>query len=86
MSREELVASAMTRHVSVSLGRRLSLEDLNDNSQTEMVVVDSPQNGDVDVVTVDNPTEEDPPLAAEKTPFRSPGITLMRVQGHIQGS
>ncbi|XP_071806877.1 uncharacterized protein [Asterias amurensis] len=65
-----LVAAAMTRQVTVSMGRRLSLEDLNDSSsQSELVSVDSPQNGDVDVVTVDNAAEVDSLIGSQKSPL-----------------
>ncbi|XP_022098459.1 nuclear factor related to kappa-B-binding protein-like [Acanthaster planci] len=63
---KDLVESAMTRQLSVSLGRRISLDDLNENSHNETVAVDSPQNGEVDVVTVDNSPGEGAPLTGRK--------------------
>ena len=67
----------MTRQVTVSMGRRLSLEDLNDSSsQSEFVSVDSPQNGDVDVVTVDNAAEVDSLIGSQKSPLGFSGLYL----------
>ena len=71
----DLVAAAMTRQLSVSLGRRISLDDLSDNCQNDSLV-DSPQNGDVDVVTVDNGPEQNQALAAEKHCPASTGMFL----------
>ena len=73
---QDLMESAMTRQLSVSLGRRISLDDLNDNSHSETAVVDSPQNGEVDVVTVDHSPGDGAPLTSQKIHQFSPGTCL----------